>query len=46
MDVDPQTTEVLRSILEMLKQQAILSERLLGWVVALGNAIREDAVLE
>lgn len=43
---DLPTNEVLCSILEMLKHQAILSGRLLGWVVALGDTLRQIPVLE
>lgn len=43
---DLPTNAVLCSILEMLKQQAILSERLLGWVVALGDTLRQIPALE
>lgn len=44
--VDPETKEVLGSVLDMLKQQAILSGRLLGWVIALGDTLRQIPALE
>lgn len=44
--IDPETKQVLCSVLEMLKQQAILSGRVLGWVVALGDTLRQIPALE
>jgi hypothetical protein len=46
MAYDPQVNQVLVAILEMQKKQALLSARLLGWLVAVGDAMRQDAVLE
>jgi hypothetical protein len=43
--MDEQTKQVLLAILEAQKKQALLSERVLGWLVALGDTVREDAVL-
>jgi hypothetical protein len=44
--MDEQTKQVLVAILEAQKRQALLSGRLLGWLVAIGDTIRQDAVLE
>lgn len=42
---DLQTNEVLCSILEMLKQQAIHADRLRGWLVALAETIETNSTL-
>ena len=36
------TTEVLSSILEMIKQQAIYLHRQHGWMIAVADALREN----
>jgi hypothetical protein len=42
---DLPTNEVLRSILEMLKQQTIYLHRQHGWMIALAEAIGKDSAL-
>ena len=44
--VDQETKEVLCSVLEMLKQQVILSDRILGWTLAVGDTIRQTPALD
>jgi hypothetical protein len=40
-----ETNEVLRSILEMLKQQAIHLNRHYGWLVAVADTLQKDPKL-
>jgi len=44
--MDEQTKQVLVAILEAQKLQTLLSQRLLGWLVAIGDTIRQDPALE
>jgi hypothetical protein len=46
MVMDAETKQVLVSTLEMLKQQTVLSDRLFGWVMAVGAAVRKNPELE
>lgn len=43
--IDPETKQVLLAILEMQKQQVILSTRLLGWLVAVGDTVRANPAM-
>ncbi len=43
--IDPETKQVLCTALEMLKQQAVLSTRLLGWLVAVGDTVKDNTQL-
>jgi hypothetical protein len=43
---DSELRDVLCSTLEMLKQQTVLTDRLFGWVMALGAAVRKNPELE
>jgi hypothetical protein len=42
MAYDPQVNQVLVAILEMVKQQAIYSHRLHGWVIAVSETIEKQ----
>ena len=43
---DSEFRDVLCSTLEMMRQQAVLVDRLFGWVIALGAAVRKNPELE
>ena len=45
MAADPSTNEVLATILEILKQQAIHLDRVHRWMLGLAEAVETDPVL-
>jgi hypothetical protein len=44
--MDEETKQVFRSTLEMLKQQALVSGRLLGWGLAVADTLRKNPQFE
>ena len=44
--MDAETKQVMVSMLEMLKLQAVLSDRLLGWGLAVADTLRKNPQFE